>query len=125
MRVQAKVALDTLVPCAIVGGAPVNPLLIAHRGAPLQEGLGVRPDRVPQLPGTALDNVADLLPDQEWGCRVLQRRGEQASDTARVRVRRSVGYFPETSGHRCVNNARLDNGHPDVEHFRLLRQSLA
>ena len=48
MRVQPKVALDTLVPCGIVGGTPVNPLLIAHRGAPLQERLGVRPDRVPQ-----------------------------------------------------------------------------
>src|SRR5262249_14461205 len=54
-RVQAEIALDALVPCRVVGGAPVDPLLIAHRGAPLQEGLGVRPDRVPQLPGAALD----------------------------------------------------------------------
>ena len=72
--VEAEVAFDALVPGRIVGCAPVDPLFVSHCGAPFQERLGIGADGMPQLPGAAFDNLANLLRDFDgrgpWG---LQR----------------------------------------------------
>ena len=57
---HAEVALDAGVPGVVIRRVQIGKLLVGHACAPAEEGCRVRADRMPQLPGAALD---DLLAD--------------------------------------------------------------
>ena len=49
------------VPGVVIRRVQIGKLLVGHACAPAEEGCRVRADRMPQLPGAALDDLEDLL----------------------------------------------------------------
>jgi hypothetical protein len=56
-RIQAKVCEHAFMPGIIIQRSPLDPLFIGHRFAPGEEGLGIGPRGMPQLPRAAFDYI--------------------------------------------------------------------
>src|ERR1700738_4423477 len=74
---QAEVTLHAPVPGFVVGGMQGQPFFVGHRPTPVTKGRRIRSDRVPQLPSSALDDLADLLCHQGRRRWVLERCSKQ------------------------------------------------
>src|SRR5947208_4471908 len=70
--VHAKIGLQAVIPGIVAQRAPGDPLLVAHRFAPLEKRHRVGSHRMPQLPGAALHDLEHLLSHHRWRYRVLQ-----------------------------------------------------
>src|SRR5712664_2583782 len=77
---HAEVVLHAAVPGFVVGSVQVTPFFVGHGLTPAEKWQRIGSNRVPQLPGSALDDLADLVCHQGRLCRLLERRGEQVCE---------------------------------------------
>src|ERR1700683_847058 len=80
---------------------------------------------MPQSPGSAVYNVADLVAHHKWRHGLLERCAEEFGDAPLVRVMSSgeIGCRLAENGGR--DHTRFYDGDPDAEAFHLLRHAFS
>ena len=79
---------------------------------------------MPELLCAAFDDLANLLRDDRWRRRLLERRLEHVAEAADLRVYGVGACILDSPGHGRVDDPWLNNGDADVEGFDFLGKSL-
>ena len=122
---RPKIITDALIPRVVGKSTPCHPVLVRHRRSPAEKCFRICSNRVAQPLAIALDDFADLVRDDCWRRRCVECGLEHVSEPAHLRIC-SVGIdVLNLSRHRCIDDARLNDGHADVERLDFLCERFA
>src|SRR5213594_2091874 len=105
--VDTESGFDVGVPRFVVDSATLNPLLVAHRGTPLQVSLGIGPDRMPKLPRNTFDDLQNFFPDDLRWSRLLEYDCKKIGHSPALRIIRLRRFVSDIACHVRIDNSRL------------------